>query len=358
MKLFGKEYTKEELLKKTGDISQLGGVKQYEFTDGLAKGLRAVDIKSPSGIEMTVILDRAMDISSFSYKNIPIAWRSATKEASAIYYESKGLEWLRTFFGGLLTTCGLTYFGSPTTDNGEELGLHGRISNLPASNVLSDYKWENDDCVMWVEGKVREVKVLFEKLELQRKITTFMSQPKVVIEDTVENIGFKKSPLMILYHMNFGFPLLDSTTELIVPKSTKTTPFSEEAKKNVESFSKFYEPVNDFEEHVFYHEIKEDKDGNCNVALINKEFNNGNGLGVAIKFNKNNLPYLVQWKYAGSGEYVCGIEPANSLLGGRNVEIKNKNVRFINPGEKINFKIEVNVLSSIKEIEDFKRKYC
>ena len=358
MKLFGKEYSKIELLKKTGDISQLGGIKQYEFSDGIAKNLRAVDLKSPNGIEMTVILDRAMDISSLTYKNIPIAWKSAAREASAIYYESKGLEWLRTFFGGLLTTCGLTYFGSPTTDNGEELGLHGRISNLPASNVLADGKWENDEYVMWVQGKIREVKVLFEKLELSRKITTFMNRRAVIIEDTVENIGFKKSPLMILYHMNFGFPLLDSTTKLLLPKLTKTVPFSEEAKKNIDSFNKFCEPEDDFKEHVFFHEIKEDEDGNCNVALVNNEFNNNEGLGISIKFNKNSLPYLIQWKYAASGEYVCGLEPANSLLSGRNVEIKNKNVKFISSGERIDFKIEVDILSSNKEINDFEKKYC
>ncbi|MHB1376452.1 MAG: DUF4432 family protein [Candidatus Humimicrobiaceae bacterium] len=65
------------------------------------------------------------------------------------------------------------------------------------------------------------------------------------------------------------------------------------------------------------------------------------------------MPYLVQWKHVDSGEYVCGLEPANSLLGGRNVEKKNKNVRFIKPGEKINFKIEINILSSKKEIENY-----
>ena len=357
MEIFGKKYSKIELLKKVGDVSQLGGVKLYEFSDGAAKNLRAVDLKSPSGIEMTVILDRAMDISSLTYKNIPIAWKSSTRETSSIYYESKGLEWLRTFFGGLLTTCGLTYFGSPTTDNGEELGLHGRISSLPANNILADCRWENDNYIMWVQGKVREVRALYEKLELSRKITTFMDKPSILIEDTVENIGFKSSPLMILYHMNFGFPLLDSTTKLLLPKETRTTSKNETANKGIKSFNEFCEPEDNFDEQVFIHEIAPDKDGNVNLALINSEFNNAEGLGVSIKFSKKSLPYLVQWKQASSGEYVCGLEPANSTLGGRDVEIKNKNVRFIDPGEKIDFKIELNILNSKKEIEDCIKGY-
>ena len=226
MEIFGKKYSKTEILKKVGDVSQLGGIKSYEFSDGMAKNLRAVDIKSPNGIEMTVVLDRAMDISALSYKNIPISWRSATREASAAYYESKGLEWLRTFFGGLMTTCGLTYFGPPANDNGEELGLHGRITNLPAGNVFADGKWENDNYVMWVQGKIREARPFGEKLELSRKISTFMDKPVIIIEDTVENIGFTDYPLMVLYHLNFGFPLLDSSTKIVLPKSVTMFPIA------------------------------------------------------------------------------------------------------------------------------------
>src|SRR5680860_525083 len=242
-----------------------------------------------------------MDISSLTYKNIPISWRSATRETSSAFYDSRGLEWLRTFFGGLLTTCGLTYFGPPSTVNGEELGLHGRISNLPASNVFADGKWENDSYVMWVQGKIREVKALGEKLELSRKISTFMDKPVIIIEDTVENIGFKDFPLMILYHMNFGFPLLDSTTKLILPKSV-TAPKDEEAKKGIKNFNEFSEPVDNFNEQVFLHDIEADKEGNCSAALVNSEFNNGEGIGISIKFNKNNLPNLIQWKQVSSGE--------------------------------------------------------
>ncbi|MHB8279268.1 MAG: hypothetical protein ACYDIA_16685 [Candidatus Humimicrobiaceae bacterium] len=66
MNIFGKDLSKNEIIKKIGDISQLGGIKSYEFSDGKAKGIRAVDLKSPCGIDMTVLLDRAMDISSFT----------------------------------------------------------------------------------------------------------------------------------------------------------------------------------------------------------------------------------------------------------------------------------------------------
>ena len=207
MKIFGKEISREEIHQKTGDISQLGGIKYYEMIDGVSRGVRGIDIKSPCGLDMTVLPDRGMDISNLSYMSTPISWRSTTRDTSNTYYESSGLEWLRTFFGGLVTTCGLTHMGAPDIDEGEELGLHGRISNISAENVCMDGKWEGDSYKMWVKGKVREARVYGDKLELERKITTWMDQPKVILEDVVENIGSQTSPLMVLYHVNIGYPV-------------------------------------------------------------------------------------------------------------------------------------------------------
>ena len=53
----------------------------------------------------------------------------ATSQADA----NQGLEWLYSFAGGLLTTCGLTHVGGPEEDEFGRRGLHGRISNLPAT---------------------------------------------------------------------------------------------------------------------------------------------------------------------------------------------------------------------------------
>jgi hypothetical protein len=131
-----------------------------------------------------------------------------------------------------------------------------------------------------------------------------------------------------------------------------------EAEKGIGEFSKFSEPIHGFKEQVFFHEIKADKEGNSNIAIVNPEFNNGEGIGIWLKFNKKNLPYLVQWKQMGQGEYVCGIEPANSLVRGRKIEREKGTLKFIEPGEKVNYRLEFNILTSNKDIEKFKDKYC
>jgi len=357
MDIFGNRYKREDLVKKIGDISQLGAIKDYQFTEGLRKGVRAIDLKSPCGIDMTVLADRGLDISYLSYKSVPISWRSAVKETGPAYYESRGLEWLKTFYGGLLTTCGLTYMGAPCVDQGEELGIHGRISNLAAEGVYADGMWVEDDYCMFVQGKIREASVFGSKLELSRRITTWMGKPSVILEDEVENIGSQRSPLMVLYHINIGFPVLDSTSELI-EAAAKVWPRDEEAKKGQASFNKFSEPVTGYSEQCFFHDIEADSEGFSRIAIVNPAFDQGRGIGIAVKFNKDSLPNLVQWKMMGTDEYVCGIEPANSWVRGRSVERKEGTLRFIEPGQKVKYHIEFDILASNKDIDNYKNKYC
>ena len=59
----------------------------------------------------------------------------------------------------------------------------------------------------------------------------------------------------------------------------------------------------------------------------------------------------------GMGEYVCGIEPCNSLVGGRKAEREKGTLKFIEPGERINYRLEFNILKSSKDIEEFKSKF-
>jgi len=357
MKIFGKEVSKDMLLKKVGDISQLGGAKIYEFTDGVSRGVRAIDVKTISGMDFTVLIDRALDISTFSYKSVPISWKSSTKETSPLYYESKGTEWLRTFYGGLLVTCGLSNMGAPCTDEGEELGLHGRISNISAEKVCVSEKWIGDNYIICIEGIVREAKVFGPKVILERKITTWMNLPKILIEDKIENVGFEETPVMILYHINVGYPIIDNGSRLLEPKARIL--YEVDFKKKIpRNFLEFGEPIVGFEEECYYHDIEPDEEGNVNIALVNEYFNRNNGLGLWLKYNKNNLPFLVHWKQQGAGEYVCGINPGNSLSRGRKIEREEKTLEIFKPGEKKYYRLEFNILGSNKEIEVFKQKYC
>jgi len=354
MKIFGVDLNRKSILERIGDISQLCDIKYFEYIDGVSRGVRGIDIKTPEHFSLTILPDRGMDISSLSYKAIPINWKSATKETSPIYYESKGSEWLRTFYGGLLTTCGLTTTGAANSDDGEDLGLHGRISNLSAESISVEGKWEEESYVIIARGKIREAKVFGDKLQIDRKIYTWMDKPKLVVEDCVENIGHNISPLMILYHINIGFPILDSHAKLLVAQS-KIKTHDRYAEMGLRDYSTFSDPIKGFREQCFFHDIMADKDGYSNIAIVNEKFLDGQGIGIWLRFKKDNLPYLTQWKQMGMGEYVCGIEPCNNLGKGRKKEREEGRLRLIKPGEKINFSLEFNILKSNEEILNFKK---
>ena len=196
---------------------------------------------------------------------------------------------------------------------------------------------------------VRQTEVMGDKLVLHREITALIDRPEIIIKDTVENIGFEKSPVLILYHINIGYPILDTNSKIIEGKS-KVRPLSESAKKGFDSFFTFSDPVPDFDPQVFFHEIQEDKDRYAKIAFVNPEFNKGRGLGVCLSYNKETLPYCMQWKQLRFGEYVCGFEPSNSI-NNREISQKNKTLKFIEPGQKINYKIKMSVLDSNEKIK-------
>ena len=348
-KLYGRVFSRNDLMRKIGDISQAAGVKRHQLSDGNEKGVDAVDFKTGSGFRFTVLPGRGMDISYAEYNGQSLCWRSPAGDVNAAFYEPQGLGWLRGFYGGLLTTCGMTFAGAPCTDEEQELGLHGRISNTPAKNVWADGQWEDDEYVMWTQGKMREAVIFGENVVMTRKITAKMGESKLYIHDIVENLGFDPVPHMLLYHINGGFPVVDEGSVLLSP-TKEALPRDAEAEADAQNYYKFQAPTAGFKERVYYHDMAPDSDGYVYVALVNREFGNGQGFGFYVKYRKDQLPRFIEWKMNGEGAYVAGMEPANCLVNGRDKERERGTLQFLQPGEKREYQLEIGVLASTDEI--------
>lgn len=355
VRLFGEEFTRERLMKRVGNISQVGGVKFYELRDGSEKGVEVIEFRTGSGFNFRVLPGRCMDISLAEYKGIPLSWCSPTGEVAPEHYDAEGFGWLRGFYGGLLVTCGLTQIGDPCEDEGEKLGLHGRASNIRARSVSADGEWRGDDYVMWAAGKMVEASVFGENLCLMRRVESHLGGMSLTIHDVVENLGYRSEPHMLLYHVNGGFPVVDEGSELI-SATTEAVPRDEEAEKEKEKYNRFLPPTPGFKERCYYHDILPDEEGNVTAALVNKRFGNSQGFGFYISYRKRELPYFVEWKMNGEGTYVVGIEPGNALVEGRNVERKAGRLQFIEPGEKKEYHLTIGVLPSNEEISVFEDK--
>ena len=345
--LYGISMKKSEILERVGDISQLCDARKMEYTGGRASGVQAIEVTTGSGLAFTVLPSRCLDISRASFNGIPIAWQSAVGESSPFFYQPEGLEWLHGFFGGLLTTCGMAYSSHPCEDNGEQLGLHGRAANIPAGDVNVSKNWDGDDYRIRISGRVREVGVYCDNLILNRTIETSLGSRSIFIRDIIENAGFRESPLMMLYHINPGWPVVSENSRLIAPVA-KSTPFDDFARSEPDQWASFLPPQKDYRERVYIHEMTPDKNGMVKLALVNEK----NKIGVYMKYPKKEFPYFIQWKMMGQGEYVVGIEPGN-ITGNRAAMRADGTLEFIKHGAERRFSLELGVLFGESEINGF-----
>lgn len=349
MRLYGRDYTKDELLKRVGDISQIAGIRSYTLNDGRAKGVEAFDVKTGSGLTYTVLKDRALDIAWMDYNGYAIGFINKGGISHPKYYQPYGVEWLRTFNGGVVTTCGLTNVGPSQEGNMELKGLHGRISNTPSYEVAYSHNWIGDDLILKIEGKTNESVLFSENLTLHRTIITKGGENKLKLVDEITNDGFDMAPLMLLYHMNIGFPVV-SENSLFVAPILWTKARDEEAQKGLEVAKTFERPTPKYREQVFFHRVAADMDGNTCVGLINDSLN----IGFYISYNTQDLPLLTQWKMMGEQDYVVGIEPGNCHPIGYEEAKKKDQLEMLAPGTVKRVEIELGVLTTWEEIQQFK----
>jgi hypothetical protein len=321
-------------------MDQVAGIKLFEAADGLGRGCRILQVWTGSGLDFTVTADRALDISACRFKGIPLAWASSVGVVHPAHYEPEGLGWLRSFPGGLLATCGLDQFGAPSSDAGEALGLHGRVSNLPARCVGYRTYWTEDDYELEITGEVRQTRVFGENLVLRRRISTQLGSSRIRIADVVTNEGFSPQPHMILYHFNLGFPLVSEDARLHLD-AEQTIPRDEDAAAGLTDWSRFHPPTARYREQVFRHVPTADEGGQVQVELENPTL----GIGLRWSYDRTSLPHLFQWKMMGQGTYVLGIEPANSSgVEGRAIARQRGDLPHLEPGEARRYTLEVEVI--------------
>lgn len=325
---------------RVGRIEQIGGVKRVRLGEGLEEGTEQIEVRTGAGLHFRVTSSKGMDVSLAEYGGTALSWQSPNGDVHPSYYNPRGAEWLRTASGGLLMTCGLTQVGTPDLCDGQELGLHGRVHHIPARHVSARGEWRGDEYEYTVSGTVEETTIHGDLLVLHRTITGKLGENRVRICDKVENIGYKKSPHMLLYHFNFGFPLMDERTVVRFPQGTVR---GREEGTPIDGYERWQAPDPHYAERVYYHRTTED---NPTVSIYQPAFPVGGTtvpLKVDLTWEAKHLPNVVQWKMPGFGTHVLGIEPANCFVKGRTAERSNGTLVELEPGEAIEYLLELNV---------------
>lgn len=356
MELFGKDYTIKQLRQRVGRMDQVAGIRLVQLDDGNERPQRAALVHTGSGLEFTLLIDRALDISAASFNGQALAWRSSTGDVAPQYFEPEGARWLRSFFGGLVATCGCINVGAPIA--GSELsgeGIHGRIGNLPARDLKVTQEWQGDDYILRISGTMRETRVFGESLALTRTISTKLGSKTICLRDVLTNEGFKPQPYQFLYHCNIGWPIVDEGSEILSP-SQIVAPRDADAVAGKEDWMKIDAPTHNYAEKCYYHEMQAGAEGWVNCAIVNSGFQRGNGLGVALKYRKAELPRFTQWKMMDERDYVVGLEPCNCGVEGRDKDEALGLLPVLEPGETKEYALEFTALSTETEVDALRQQ--
>jgi hypothetical protein len=361
MAWYGQGRSRQELAERTGALGQVAGVELLELADGPERGVRLLEFRTGAGLSFRVALERGFDLLAADYRGIPIGWRSPVgprHPALASPEERRGWGFLRSF-NGLLATCGLDHALAPATSSAEQYlypgfsetdyPLHGRISQIPARLIGYGVRWEGEECTLYAEGEVAQMAVFGENLVLTRRIEAQLGGTTISVTDQVENRGFRPTPHMLLYHYNFGFPVLDEGAELFLPSRAIVHTVHRDLHAQGVGWRIQGPPAPDFSEQVYEHDVVAGPDGMAPAALVNPALGAG-GFGVRLDFDRTALPCLTQWQCLQSGLYVLGIEPTTNHVPGRKFAQERGELITLRHGEMREYRTRLAVLDGPEAI--------
>lgn len=369
MRLFDSELSRRQIASFCGATTQFFGVQLASLGDGAERGVRTLEFRTGTGFRFTVLIDRAFDIGLAEFRGVPIGWHSPTgfrHPGLHEYGDDAGVGWLRSF-SGLMVTAGLDHILFNAEDDASQYRyagrprqaytLHGRVSNLPGRLDGYGEHWDGDQCTLWCEGTIVQAAVFGEHLHLVRRIEARVGESRFTVRDRVVNRGFSRTPHMLLYHINLGYPLLDAGSRYIAPvRHTLWASHEKQLRDQGVGYLTQPRPTEGFVEQVFEHSLAADGDGRVPAALVNRGFANGRGIGFAVEVNKREFPCHFQWQCYAAGLYSMALEPSTNHVLGRLFARDRGELRWLEHGEEAAYTTVMNVLEDNSQIDAFEAR--
>ena len=317
---------------------QLFGVEEYTLHNGKKEGMKILHLKNGHGLEMCISLNRGGDISMLSLNGKNMSYLCANGYVHNCFYDEKGAGWIKSFTGGFLTTCGFNNVGNPCSDEDGEYPLHGSINCIPVDSYSYDVV---EDKYIDVKTIVLDEGIFARKLKRIRHIKVSLNENVFSIEDEIVNRGDATTPVLVLYHMNMGYPLLKEDSIVFI-NSSSVEPRNEHAKEGIKDYLKVEKPTVQYEEMCYYHKMINGKAG---------IFSPSEDIGLIIEYDCSKLKEFTEWKMMGIRDYVLGLEPGNVNPDGFVVNKQKGKITFLKPDEKLNYALQIKLFD---KIDDFK----
>ena len=339
----------------SSEISKRWQMELRTLHGGMQEGVQLLSV-SNGALRIVFVLNRGMSILQVedvsSGKRI-FGWDSPVKEVVNPQYidlESRGgLGWLYGF-NEWMVRCGLEFAGHPGLDvlrsnTGEskelDLTLHGRIGNLPASEV-EVFIDQQAPYQMRVRGVVEERMFYGPQLRLVSELVVLPNQRTFQLNETIENLSATEQEYQIIYHTNYGKPLLEGGAKVVLAAKS-VSPMNQHAADSIGDYDSYQSPKLGFTEQVYLVEPWQDEKGNTAAVLHNRD----KSQGAMMSWSVGTLPYLTIWKNTAdlADGYVTGIEPGSGYPFNRRIERHFDRVPKLKAGEVRKFSLTYESLA-------------
>ncbi|TML83537.1 MAG: DUF4432 family protein [Actinobacteria bacterium] len=369
MRIYERELSRREVMRRVGNLQQIGGIEHVAYQDGHARGVRALQVNTGAGLRFSVTPDRGMDVGRADFAGIGLCYLAPNPSPGPWYYEGKldDYAWLRVGLGGLFNTAGLVTIGVPQTISTEQYGFtqrlterygtHGRVAVTPASRYTYGERWDGDTCRLWVEGLVREEISYGENLSLARRYETELGSTAFRMVDVVTNDGWFPTPHQLLYHVNIGYPIVDDGAEVLASVTEEPADMSFTTGGSEESTSRWRtatDPVSGFTHEGYVVSMRADADGKVAVAVVNRRLRpEVGGLGVYLRYDARQFPAYIAWRMMREGLYAIGMEPSTNPFGELDELLAQGYALMLEPGESRTYETEFGILDGADAIDAF-----
>jgi hypothetical protein len=293
------------------NLAQVAYARRMTVTDGAMQGLKIIDCDNGK-IRFILNESRALDIMQVYHEGQNISFVSKNG------FTDKSCEFIKRFEGGMLYTCGLDAIGGM-----DGYDIHGSFH----LNNASVFHVECNDKEIIVEAYIYNTSLFGENLRMHRVIKSEICSNKIVLADTLENLGFIDQKYCLLYHVNVGYPLLDEGAKLVADID-KITPRNDWSNLRQNDHAVMSMPVDGEEETCYFLDLNKPE-----VELLNDRV----GKKFTLSYSNDTLPCFVQWRSMASGDYAVGLEPCTSVLD------DGFKYKTISAGQKIDFKLTLKI---------------
>jgi len=330
-------------------------IEQKVLHGGKQEGSKILVITSQDGLTITLSPTRGMNLLHIEGFGAKMGWDSPVKEVvnpAFINLESRnGLGWLEGF-NEMMVRCGYEWTGHPVTADGQIYTLHGKAGNTPASQVEVEVA-DAAPHEIRIRGLVKES--TFKKADLQTmtELRYVPGSNSFSLHDVLTNHADYPHDYQIIYHSNFGMPILEEGARFLAPISS-ISPFNDYAKEGLKTWQTYAGPTKGFDEMVFNIQPLSGEDHQTLAAVANK----AGDKGAAIQFDTRQLPVLTLWKNTDTVKqgYVTGIEPGTNYAYPVTIEREQKRVKQLEPGASTQFDLTYTLLHSSEQVADVEKK--